>query len=154
VLSVAADRIPSWFFSSRRSRRILTPSWTTPVLAHAFFPQISQSLIPVIIKELGNLLKMRVTQSLDILSQLLQSKLGMRFTVRIVKDIHQLPDNMRKLCTKPSSALSSAVIACFSSPDKLLGFLRRLQRQVHNFLAKAMLASCCWASPLALTFLR
>ena len=51
--------------------------------AHAFFPQISQSLIPVIIKELGNLLKMRVTQSLDILSQLLQSKLGMRFTVRI-----------------------------------------------------------------------
>ena len=71
------------------------------MLAHAFFPQISQSLIPVIIKEWGNLLKMRVTQSLDILSQLLQSKLGMRFTVRIVKDMHQLPDNMAEALHKP-----------------------------------------------------
>src|SRR5262249_60884866 len=43
---------------------------------------------------------------------------------------------------------------CFSSTDKLLGFLRRLQRTVHNFFAQALLASCCWASPLALTFLQ
>ena len=70
------------------------------MLAHAFFPQISQSLIPVIIKELGNLIKMLVTQRLDILSQLLQSKLGMRFTVRMVKDIHQLPDNMAEAVHK------------------------------------------------------
>jgi len=62
------------------------------VLAHAFVPQISQGLIPVIVKELGNLIKLRVTQSVDILSQLLQSALGMRFAVRMVKDMHQLPD--------------------------------------------------------------
>ena len=65
----------------------------TPILAHALFPQIPQGLIPVIVKELGNLLQMMVFQSLDILSQLLQSELGLRFAVRMVKDIHQLPDN-------------------------------------------------------------
>ena len=47
----------------------------TPVLAHALFPQIPQGLIPVIVKELGNLLKMTVFKSVDILAQLLQSEL-------------------------------------------------------------------------------
>jgi hypothetical protein len=36
------------------------------VLAHAFFPQIPQGLIPVIVKELGDLLQMMVFQSVDI----------------------------------------------------------------------------------------
>jgi hypothetical protein len=62
------------------------------VLAHALFPQIPQGLIPVIVKELGDLLQMMVFQSVDILSQLLQSELGVRFAVRMVKDMHQLPD--------------------------------------------------------------
>ena len=56
------------------------------MLAHALFPQIPQGLIPVIVKELGNLIKMRVFKSVDILSQLLQSELGLRFAVRMVKD--------------------------------------------------------------------
>src|SRR5256712_3901958 len=34
-----------------------------------------------------------VFHSLDILAQLLQSALGLGFAVRMVKDIHQLPDN-------------------------------------------------------------
>ena len=63
------------------------------MLAHAFFPQISQSLIPRIIKAWGNLSKLRVAQSLAILAPLWQPELGMRFTGRMVKDIHQLPDN-------------------------------------------------------------
>src|SRR5713101_4057395 len=61
---------------------------------------------------------------------------------------------LRKLCTKPSSSLSSSVMACLSSTDKLLGFFRRLQRNCHNFLANAMQTSSCFASPLALIFLR
>ena len=81
--------------------------------AHALVPQIPQGLVPVIIKELGNLLKMRVTQSLDILSQLLQSKLGMRFTVRIVKDIHQLPNNI-------AEAVHKALILTFQFCNSLL----------------------------------
>jgi hypothetical protein len=70
------------------------------MLAHALFPQIPQGLIPVIIKELGNLIKMTVFKNLDILSQLVQSELGLRFTVRMVKDIHQLPDNMAEALHK------------------------------------------------------
>jgi hypothetical protein len=70
------------------------------VLAHAFFPQIPQGLIPVIVKELGDLLQMMVFQSVDILSQLLQSELGVRFAVRMVKDMHQLPDHMAEAVHK------------------------------------------------------
>ena len=47
----------------------------TPVLAHPLFPQIPQGLIPVIVKEWGNLLQMMVFKSLDILAQLFQSAL-------------------------------------------------------------------------------
>jgi len=36
---------------------------------------------------------MMVFQSVDILSELFQSELRLRLTVRMVKDIHQLPDN-------------------------------------------------------------
>jgi len=63
------------------------------MLAHALFPQIPQGLIPMIVKELGNLLQMRVFQSVDLLAQLLQSELGLGFAMRMVKDIDQLPDN-------------------------------------------------------------
>jgi hypothetical protein len=87
------------------------------VLAHAFFPPRAQSWIPVISKELGHLLKMRVTQRLDILSQLVQSKLGMRFTVRIVKESHQLPDNMAEAVHK--------TFLCAFSCGKCLLFLSR-----------------------------
>src|SRR4030095_3482489 len=44
---------------------------STPVLTHALFLQISQGLLPVSVKALRNLGKMRVCQSVDILSQLL-----------------------------------------------------------------------------------
>jgi hypothetical protein len=54
----------------------------------------------VIIKELGNLLKMTVFKNRDILSQLVQSELGLRFAVRMVKDIHQLPDNIAEALHK------------------------------------------------------
>jgi hypothetical protein len=58
------------------------------VLAQALFPQIPQGLLPVLVKELGDLLKMRVVQSVDILAQLLQSECGLRFAVRMVKNIN------------------------------------------------------------------
>ena len=92
----------------------------------------------MIVKELGNLIQLMVCQRLDILPQLLQSELRLRSAVRMVKDIHRLPDNIAEAVTNPKSSLSSAAIACFSSAYKLLGFLRRLQRKVHNFLANAM----------------
>ena len=71
------------------------------MLAHAFFPQLPQGLLPVIVKALGDLLQMMVFQSVDILSQLLPSALGVRFAVRMVKDMHQLPDNMAEALHKP-----------------------------------------------------
>jgi len=39
-------------------------------------------------------MQMLVFQRVDILSQLVQAELGLRFAVRMVKDIHQLPDNV------------------------------------------------------------
>ena len=62
------------------------------MLPHALFPQISQSLLPVIVKELGNLLKMMVSHRLDILAQLLQFEFRLGFAVRMVEDMHQLSD--------------------------------------------------------------
>src|SRR5919204_1604215 len=63
------------------------------MFAHAFFPQIPQSLLPVIVKALGNLIQLRVCQRLDLLPQLWQSELRLRFAVRMVKDMHQWPDH-------------------------------------------------------------
>src|SRR5215468_6193354 len=70
------------------------------MLAHALFPQIPQGLLPVSIKELGNLLKMMVFKNMDILSQLVQSELGLCVAVRMVKDIDQLPDNIAEALHK------------------------------------------------------
>ena len=83
------------------------------MFAHAFFPQIPQSLIPVIVKELGNLIQLMVCQHLDILPQLLQLELRLRFAVRMVKDIHQLPDNIAK-------AVHKARIRAFQGCNSLL----------------------------------
>jgi len=87
------------------------------MLAHALFPQIPQGLLSVSIKELGNLIKMTVFQNIDILSQLVQSELGVRFAVRMVKDIHQLPDNM-------AEALHKTLIFAFQLCQSLLLFHR------------------------------
>ena len=38
---------------------------------------------------------------MDILSQLVQSELGVRFAVRMVKDIHQLSDDVSEALHKP-----------------------------------------------------
>jgi hypothetical protein len=65
-----------------------------PVLAHTLFPQIPQGLIPMVVKELENLIEMLVFQYVDILSQLCESELRLGFAVRMVKEIHQLPDNL------------------------------------------------------------
>ncbi len=70
------------------------------MLAHTLLPQIPQGLLPVIVKELRNLGKMMVFQSVDILSKLFQSELSLRLTVRMVKDIHQLPDNIAEAVYK------------------------------------------------------
>src|SRR2546428_11313781 len=66
----------------------------TPVRTHPLFPQILPGLIPVSVKECANLLQMTVFNSGDILSQLLQSELRLGFAVGMVKDMHQLPDNI------------------------------------------------------------
>ena len=60
------------------------------MLAHALFPQIPQGLLPVSIKKLGNLIQMTVFKNLDILSQLVQSELCLRFA--------SLPDNFLSYC--------------------------------------------------------
>src|SRR6202008_1905910 len=73
----------------------------TPMLPHTLFPQIPQGLLPVIVKELGNLLQMMVCHSVDILAQLLESEGGLRFAVCMVKDIDQLPDNTAEMVHKP-----------------------------------------------------
>jgi hypothetical protein len=83
------------------------------VLAHAFFPQIPQGVLPVSVKELRNLGKMMVFQSVDIPSELLQAELSLRLTVRMVKDIHQLPDNM-------TEAVYKARILAFEFGNSLL----------------------------------
>jgi len=60
----------------------------------------------VIGKELGALRQMMVFQSVDILSQLVQSELGVRFAVRMVKDMHQLPD------TSAEAVHKTLLLAC------------------------------------------
>ena len=89
------------------------------MLTHALFPQIPQGLLPVIVKELGDLLKMRVVQSLDIFAQLLQSECGLRFAVRMVKDIYQLPDNS-------AEALHKTLIFAFQLCQSMLLFHREI----------------------------
>ncbi len=54
----------------------------------------------MIVKEFRNLIKMRVFKSLNIFPQLLQSELGLGFAVRMVKDIHELPDNAAEAVDK------------------------------------------------------
>jgi hypothetical protein len=90
---------------------------STPVLAHTFFPQIPQGLIPVVIKECENFIQMIVVNRSDIFSQLLQSALRLGFAVCVVEDIHQLPDNASKTVDKP-------LIFSFQLCNGLL-FLRR-----------------------------
>jgi len=54
---------------------------------------------------------------MDILSQLVQAELGLRFAVRMVKDIYQLPDNS-------AEALHKTRILSFQLCNGLL-FLQR-----------------------------
>jgi hypothetical protein len=74
--------------------RISVPDLSNAVcityICQSCLPPLPQGLLPVIVKEVGHLLKMRVSKSMDILSQLLQSKLGLGFPVRMGKDMHQL----------------------------------------------------------------
>src|SRR5262249_49041800 len=44
---------------------------------------------------------MRVFQSLDSFAQLWQSECGLRFAVRLVQEIHQLPDKTAEAVHKP-----------------------------------------------------
>jgi hypothetical protein len=71
----------------------------------------------VLVKELGDLRKMRVFQSVDIFAQLLQSECGLRFAMGMVKDIHQLPDNT-------AEAVHKTFILTFQGGNGLL-FLHR-----------------------------
>ena len=91
------------------------------MLAHALFPQIPQGLLPVIVKEWRNLGKMMVCQSVDILSELLQSELRLRLTVRMVKDMHQLPDNI-------AEAVYKTLILAFQFCTSLLLLCRYIAR--------------------------
>src|SRR5207342_3957943 len=71
------------------------------MLPHALFPQISQGLLPVIVKEWGNLLQMMVSQSLDSPAQLFQFEFRLGFAVRMVEDMHQLSDDASEAVYKP-----------------------------------------------------
>ena len=91
------------------------------MLAHALFPQIPQGLLPVIVKALRYLGKMMVFQSVDILSELVQSELSLRLTVRMVKDMHQLPDNI-------AEAVDKTLILAFQCCNRLLLLCRYIAR--------------------------
>jgi hypothetical protein len=58
----------------------------------------------VIVKALGNLIQMMIFKRLDILAQLVQSELRLRFAVRMVEDIHQLSDDAAEAVHKPGIA--------------------------------------------------
>src|SRR4249920_3718384 len=73
----------------------------TPVRAHTLFPQISQGLIPMVVKALKNRIEMLVFQHVNILSQLCESALRVGFAMRMVKDMHQWPDNSAEAVHKP-----------------------------------------------------
>src|SRR5688500_16336094 len=96
------------------------------MLAHALFPQIPPGLLPVSIKELGNLITMTVCKNMDILSQLVQLELGLRCAVRMVNDMHQLPDNM-------AAALHKTLSFAFQLCQSLLLF----HRYIAGLLQKA-----------------
>src|SRR5712691_1500416 len=87
------------------------------MLPHPLFPQIPQSLVPVIVKEGENLLQMLVVHSVDLLAQLLQSELRLGFAVHMVEDMHQLSDNA-------SEAVHKTGIFAFQVRNGLL-FLHR-----------------------------
>ena len=95
-----------------------------------------------------------IIQRVDILSQLFESQLRLGFAVRVVKDMHQLPDNIAEAMHKPGVLFSRAAMACFSSTDTLPGFLRRLQRNFQSVLACSMTLLSVFSSPFALMFLR
>ena len=78
------------------------------------------------IKELGNLIQMLVCQRVDILPQLLQSELRVRFAVRMVKDMHQLPANRAK-------AVHKSRLLAFQGCQRLL----LLRREIAGLLEEA-----------------
>jgi hypothetical protein len=55
----------------------------------------------MVVKEWENLIEMLVFQRVDILSQRFQSELCWGFAVRMVKDMHQLPDNIAEAVHQP-----------------------------------------------------
>ena len=88
-----------------------------PIPPPTLFPQIPQGLIPLLVKEVGHLLKLRVFHSVAILAPLLQSERGLRFAVGMVKDMRQLPDNTVE-------AVPTTFILAFQCAQRLL-FLHR-----------------------------
>ena len=80
----------------------------------------------MIVKELKNLMQMLVFQRVDILSQLVQAELGLRFAVRMVKDMHQLPDNI-------AAAVDKTLILAFQFCQSLL----LLRREIAGLLEEA-----------------
>ena len=87
------------------------------MLPHPLFPQIPQGLIPVVVKEGENLLQLIVVHRLDLLAQLFQCELRLGFAVRMVEDMHQLPDTT-------AEALDKTVLLSFQRGKSLL-FLTR-----------------------------
>src|SRR6266446_9539967 len=89
----------------------------TPVLPHPLVPQIPQGLLPVVVKEGEHLLEMIVVNRVDLLTQLFEFDLRLSFTVRMVEDIDQLPDNT-------AEAVDKTLILAFQLCNGLL-FLQR-----------------------------
>src|SRR5215471_6885108 len=123
------------------------------MLAHAFFPQIPQGLLPVVIKEGENLLQVLVFKRVDVLSQLFQSEPSLGFTMRMVEDIHELSNDVSEALHKPG-------VLAFQRGKRLLFLQREIgwlleeaQRNFHNVFARSMTCSSWCASPWALMFL-
>ena len=77
----------------------------------------------MVVKEGENLLEMVVVNRVDLLAQLFEFDLRLGFAVRMVEDMHQLPDNTAEAVDKP-------LILAFQLCNGLLF----LQRSIGGFL--------------------
>src|SRR6266567_5080713 len=98
----------------------------TPLLPHTLVPQIPQGLLPVVVKEGEHLLEMIVVNRAALLAQLFECDLRLGFAVRMVEDMHQLPDHT-------AEALYKTLILSFQLCTGLLF----LQRYIGRFLEES-----------------
>jgi hypothetical protein len=79
---------------------------------------------------------MLVFQRVDILPQLVQSELALRLAVRMVKDIHQLPDNIAEAVHKPLILVFQFCKSLLVLRRKIAGLLEEAPTHVPQLLGQ------------------